>query len=271
MAVATLPNLLSPAQPVETPNDVLIERFVNYLTVEKGRGPLTINAYRCDLTQLSRFLGGRVLITAQCQDLRDYQGQLLSTVIARSAARKMAAIRHFFKFLFMDGLIRVDPMLRVESPKFGKALPKFLALPEIDAVLDRGNANAEEYLTLRNQAMLELLYAGGLRASEITSAKLADLNLVDRYLMVCGKGDKERIAPFGRPAARALNHYLAQRPLLTKDSPWLFVGRSGEQLTRQRLWQSEKSSKASFPSVSRRRWFRVGSNSPILMQWRNHL
>jgi integrase/recombinase XerD len=237
VAVATVPNPLFPAQPVETPNDVLIERFVTYLTVEKGRGPHTINAYRCDLIQLSRFFGGRELITAKCQDLRDYTGQLLSTVGARSAARKVSCFRRFFKFLFMDGLIVADPMLRVESPKFGKALPKLLALPEIDAVLDQNNANAEEYLTRRNQAILELLYAGGLRASEITGARLVDLNLADRYLMVCGKGNKERIAPFGRTAARALNHYLVQRPLLTKDSPWLFVGRWGKQLTRQRLWQ----------------------------------
>ena len=137
----------------------------------------------------------------------------------------MATLRHFFKFLFMDGLIGADPMLRVESPKFGKTLPRFLALSEIDAVLNRGNADAGEYLTVRNQAMLELLYAAALRASEIIGARLVDLNLADRYLMVCGKGNKERIAPFGRTAARALNHYLAQRPLLTKDSPWLFVGR----------------------------------------------
>ena len=103
---------------------------------------------------MSRFLGGRDFITAKCQDLRDFTGQLLSTVGARSAARKVSCFRHFFKFLFMDGLIVANPMLRVESPKFGKALPKFLSLPEIDAVLDRNNANAEEYLTRRNQAIL---------------------------------------------------------------------------------------------------------------------
>src|SRR5882724_2486608 len=83
VAVATLPNLLLAAQSVETPNDVLIERFVTYLTVEKGRGPHTISAYRCDLIQLSRFLGGRDFVTTQCQDLRDYGGHLLSTVTAR--------------------------------------------------------------------------------------------------------------------------------------------------------------------------------------------
>jgi integrase/recombinase XerD len=236
VAVATLPNLLSPAQPNPTANDELIERFLAYLRAEKGLAPNTVESYRCDLVQLSKFLGEKQFLTAQCEDLRNHVGQLLSTVSARSAARKVVAFRQFFKFLLMDRIITVDPMLRVASPKGWKVLPKALSPSEIEAVLNV-DTNAHGYLTRRNRAILELLDAAALRASEIVGAKMLDLNLADRYLVVCGKGNKERIAPFGRPAAEALKHYLAQRHSFTKDSPWLFVGRSGEQLTRQRLWQ----------------------------------
>jgi site-specific recombinase XerD len=115
-----------------------------------------------------------------------------------------------------------------------------LGPPKIDGILNPSPTvdGLGKYLVRRGQAILELLYAGGLRASELITAKLADLNLSNRYLSVRGKGDKERIAPFGLTAATALRTWLAMRPLLTKeDSPLLFVGRYGRQLTRQRLWQ----------------------------------
>jgi len=216
-------------------NDGAIASFTEYLRV-KGSSPLTIEAYQSDLLQLSAFLGHRQLIKARRQDLSRYVGHLLSTMTARSAARKVATFRQFFKFLLMDGRIAANPMLRVESPKIGKALPKWLAISEINTYLG-SSANEHEYLTRRNQAILELFYAAGLRVSEMASAKLADLNLHDRYLTVWGKGNKERIAPVGHTAADALRHYLAQRHLFTQNSPLLFVGRTGEQITRQRLWQ----------------------------------
>ena len=236
MAVATVPNFLFPAQPKPTANNELIERFLAYLRAEKGLAPNTVESYRCDLVQLSRFLGEKQFVSARCEDLRNHVGQLLSTVSARSAARKVVAFRQFFKLLLMDRIITVDPMLRVVSPKGWKVLPKFLAPSEIDTALNM-ETNAHGYLTRRNHAILELLFASGLRASEIIAARMADLNLADRILMVRGKGDKERMVPFGHPAAEALKHYLAQRHSLTEVSPWIFVGRGGEQLTRQRLWQ----------------------------------
>jgi integrase/recombinase XerD len=123
VAIATLPNFLFRARPTQPADYEIIERFAEYLKVEKGRGPVTIKTYRSDLAQLSEFLDRRQLVTAQCQDLRDYVGHLLGTLTARSAARKMAVIRHFFKFLFMDGLIVTDPMLTVESPKLEQHSP----------------------------------------------------------------------------------------------------------------------------------------------------
>jgi len=117
VTVATLPNLLSPAQPNPTANDELIELFLAYLRAEKGLAPNTVESYRYDLIQLSKFLGEKQFVSARCEDLRSHVGQLLSTVSARSAARKVVIFRQFFKFLLMDRLVAVDPMLRVESPK----------------------------------------------------------------------------------------------------------------------------------------------------------
>jgi integrase/recombinase XerD len=213
-------------------NDKIIERFVEYLRVEKGLSPLTIAAYRNDLAQLSQFLGGRQLITARRQDLSDYLRQLLSSVEARSAGRKVATLRHFFKFLLMDRLIVADPMLRIESPKGWKRLPEWLSPSEIDIVLTA--ARGDNAKALRDQAILELAYGAGLRASEIVGARLSNLNLSERYILVHGKRDKERIAPFGHRAAEALKQYLERRP---RESPWLFPGRKGKHLTRQRFWQ----------------------------------
>jgi len=232
MAVANLPNFLFPPQPVQTANDEIIERFVAYVRVEKGLAPLTIEAYRCDLGQLSAFLGGRQLITTQRQDVGAFVGRLLSTVTARSAARKVSTLRQFFKFLCIDRHVVADPMLRVESPQGWKTLPKSLASSEINAVLT--SSQSGDAKTLRDEAMLELLYGAAPRESELASARLSDLNLIDRYILVRGKGDKERIAPFGRRAAQALKQYLESRRRL---SPWLFPGNREKHVTRMRVWQ----------------------------------
>jgi integrase/recombinase XerD len=212
-----------------------ISRFVEYLRFEKNLSPLTIKEYTRDLTHLSRFLGSRDLIAARSRDIGDYEAKLLSgNMKARSVARKISTFRNFFKFLLMDKLISADPMIHIQSPKIGKALPKFLTSSEVVRVLN-ASGNAREYLWRRNQAILELFYGSGVRVSEIIGARLANLNLAGRRFVVCGKGNKERFATFGCAAAEALKHYLATRR--DHDSPWVFVGRSGEQLTRQRVWQ----------------------------------
>jgi site-specific recombinase XerD len=123
VAVATVPNFPFPAQPKPTANDELIERFLAYLRAEKGLAPNTVKSYRCDLIQLSKFLGEKQFVSARCEDLRKHVGQLLFTVSSRSGARKVVTFRQFFKFLLMDRLIAADPMLGVESPKGWKVLP----------------------------------------------------------------------------------------------------------------------------------------------------
>jgi integrase/recombinase XerD len=209
-------------QPSQTANEGIIARFAEYLQVEKGLAPLTIAAYRSDVTQLSKFLGDRQLITLKLQDLRDYVGHLLSKISAGSTVRKVETLRHFFRFLHMDGLIVTNPMLRLKSPKAWKRVRDSLTGEEVQTFID---CRQEEYhtrtvvgsiLRARDQAIVELLYASGLRNSELADARLDNLNLEGGYLKVTGKGNKERIAPIGRPAWEALQEYLAKRHLLTQ-------------------------------------------------------
>lgn len=229
-------------------NDQLIARFIEYKIVEKGRLPLTISAYRADLLQLCQFLGGRELVTAGRRDIGDFEAKLLCEIKDRSVARKISTFREFFKFLLLDGVIQADPMLRIESPKFGRILPKALTVSEMAAILE-GLAPRKDYprfqggrlvylpdesLRLRDLAILELLYGSALRVSELVNARLPNLNLIERKITIRGKGDKERIVPFGRRAEDALKAYFAARH---DPSLWLFAGRHGRQLTRARIWQ----------------------------------
>jgi integrase/recombinase XerD len=224
--------LVFPAPPIQASIDTTVERFVDYLEVEKGLAPLTIEAYRCDVAHFLRFLGGRNVTGVRPKDLREYSNQLLSTVSARSVARKMSTLRHFFKFLSLDRLIVANPMVTVESPKGWKRLPTWLSPAEINEVLTTAPSSDPE--ALRDRAMLELLYGAGLRASEIVGVCLSDLDLINRCVMVHGKRDKERIAPFGHRAQEALKQYLGNCP---RDSRWLFPGNKGQHLTRMRVWQ----------------------------------
>jgi integrase/recombinase XerD len=179
-----------------------------------------------------QFLGGRTVTAVRPKDLGSYSNQLLSTVSARSVARKISTLRHFFKFLSMDGLVVADPMTTVESPKGWKTLPTWLSPAEINEVLT--TPPSSDAGALRDRAVLELLYGAGLRASEIVGVWLSDLDLINRCVLVHGKRDKERIAPFGHRAQEALKQYLAKR---RNDSPWLFAGNKGQHLTRMRVWQ----------------------------------
>ena len=169
--------------------------------------------------------------------------KLLSDDIeGRSVARKLSSLRQLFRFLLMDRVISADLTASIRSPKGWKILPKALAASEMNAMLDQTSEYEPahfKYLTRRDQALFELLYAGGLRASEVSAARLADLNLNERLLIVRGKGDKERIVPFGVRAAQAMQHWLAIRLRLIEKrvSPWLFPGRCGRHITRQRVWK----------------------------------
>ena len=232
-------------------NQQALAAFLSYLKIEKGLSPLTVEAYNRDLLQLSEFLELKnvTLFRTKRADLLRFLEQLTSNrVDSRSRARKLSAIRHFYKFLLLDKRIKHDPTLNIESPRQWKILPKSLALSEIDEMLAReGSKPQNPALTLRNQALLELLYASGMRVSEIVNLRLEDLNLPSSSAIVRGKGDKERIVPFGVSAQKALEVYLRDsRPELTRArrSAYVFIDRSGTELTRERVWRIVRESKA---------------------------
>jgi len=235
--------------------------FLDYLKVEKGLAPLSISAYTTDICQFTEFLETRKrsLTTARRNDVRDFIQQLFSnSVDGRSVGRKLSALRHLYRHLLVDKKIEHDPTLNIDSPKQWKVLPKALAHDEIEKTLAGPRAVSDSKLSIalvaRDRAMLEVFYAGALRVSEIISAKLEDLKLETGYMLVRGKGDKERIVPLGKSAQDALTEYLgASRRTLAvgKGSPFLFLARGAHRLTRQRVWQMVKAaSRASGRSAS---------------------
>jgi|SRR5579859_2736023 len=232
-------------------NRQALSLFLSYLKVEKGLSPLTVEAYERDLLQLAEFLELKkhTLLTARRPDLLAFLEQLTTNMVeSRSRARKLSALRHFYKFLLLEKSIKHDPTLNIESPRQWKILPKSLALAEIDEMLTREKSKPQyPALALRNGALLELLYATGMRVSEIVNLRLEDLNLEANSAIVRGKGDKERLVPFGAAAMKALQTYLRDsRPQLsrTRRSALVFIDRSGTGLTRERVWRIVREAKA---------------------------
>ena len=236
------------------PNLRLVNAFLDYLKVEKGLAPLTVQAYASDLEQYSQFLlkRKRALRDARRQDVRDFLNSLFSNgVDGRSVARKLSALRHFYKYLLLDRYIQADPTLNIDTPRQWKVLPKSLAKDEVEVVLQGPPRAKDDWLsqalTLRDRAMLEVFYAGALRVSEVIGVKLEDLKLEMGYMLVRGKGDKERIVPLGHAAQEIVQTYLRDaRPVLAagKPSPSLFIARGAKPITRQRAWQMVKAASA---------------------------
>ncbi|MGD0214812.1 MAG: site-specific tyrosine recombinase [Terriglobales bacterium] len=235
-----------------------LSSFLDYLRVERGSAKLTIAAYASDLAQFAGFLEKRhvELSAARRDDVREYIQELFSNQLdGRSVGRKLSAIRHLYRHLLLDGKIDKDPTLNIDLPKQWKVLPKALSRAEVGAMLGERTLGETkpgretvrgQALRLRDRAMLELLYAGGVRVSEVADARLEDLKLEMGYILVRGKGDKERMVPLGVPAQQALQQYLkngreaitaTKKTKIKKSSPLLFLGAGGRRLTRQRVWQ----------------------------------
>ena len=228
-------------------NAQVLAAFLDYLKVEKGLARLSVTAYHRDLLQFAEHLekSRRTLIKARRQDVREFLERLLvNEVDGRSVARKLSALRHFYKYLLLDRMIDEDPTLNIETPKQWKVLPKALSREEASQVMKAARAEPDSKLAkalwARDKAMMEILYAGGLRVSELVNLKLEDLKLDMQFALVRGKGDKDRIVPLGRPAVEAVSLYLSEgRGVLAgmKRSPNVFIVRGARSLTRQRIWQ----------------------------------
>jgi integrase/recombinase XerD len=225
----------------------MLSDFLDYLRIERGSSKLTIAAYNGDLAQFVDFLErhGESVMGARRESVRDFIQELFSNQLdGRSVGRKLSAIRHLYRYLLLDGKIESDPTLNIESPKQWKVLPKSLTRDEVAATLaapqPRADTPRATALALRDRALLELLYAGGVRVSELADARLEDLKLEMGFILVRGKGDKERMVPLGVPAQESLQQYLkGGRGVLAKkrSSPLLFLGAGARRLTRQRVWQ----------------------------------
>ena len=235
-----------------------VREFVAYLQVEKGLRPASCEAYQRDLEQFAEHVEVRdgLLVEGTQADVSGFmEGLRGHGVESRSIARKLSCLRGFYRWLLLDKRIAQDPTVNIETPASWKVLPKSLAEGEVAEMLGKTGVAARtadaDGLTLRDHAILELLYGGGLRVREICALRVEDLHLDQARAQVRGKGDKERIVPLGRSAVEALERYLALgRPELVKSGPQrggsllqreIFLSVRGNALTRQWVWEMVRS------------------------------
>ncbi|NMZ46876.1 MULTISPECIES: site-specific tyrosine recombinase XerD [Pseudomonadaceae] len=222
----------------------LIEEFLDALWLEKGLSPHTRSAYRTDLLAFARWLEGRGLTLESVgrDAVLDHLGWRLSQGYqARSTARFLSGLRSFYKYAVREGRLAEDPTLLVSMPQLGAPLPKSLSEADVEALL--AAPDTEDTLGLRDRTMLEVLYATGLRVTELISLTLDEINLREGSLRVFGKGSKERLIPLGEEAIAWLESYLkTARPLLLGGQPGdiLFPSQRGTPMTRQTFWHRIK-------------------------------
>ncbi len=216
------------------------QAFLEYISVEKGLSVNTIQAYSRDLNKLFLFFRKEKISwkSARELDLVEFIHHMSrSGLSARSLARLISSLKSFYRFLILDGVLKKNPAVNLTSPKSWFSLPKFLTVKEVESLLCQPNEDEDH--GIRDRAMLELLYATGLRVSELVSLRMKDLNLEDGFLICRGKGSKERIVPLGGSAKNAINRYLGEsRPgFLIEDSDFVFLTYRGQPFTRQGFWK----------------------------------
>ena len=221
-------------------NQKLIESFLTAIRVEKGLSNNTIQSYRNDLNIVCEFLGGKQknLLTAERNDLVDLLTRLKDEGQSdASIARLMSSVRGFFKFALTEKLMKKDPTAYMSTRKAWQTLPRFLTQEEVDKLLEQPDLNDD--IGVRDRAMLELLYATGLRVSELVSLKIADVELEAGLLSCFGKGSKQRRIPIGRSSIHFLKNYftIRRRTLRGNRSDLLFVEENGNPISRQKFWK----------------------------------
>jgi len=217
---------------------ITIDSFLDYLRIERGLSPNTILSYRVDLEQFKKWLGSDML-SISSSVVGKYASFLKDTrrLSTSSVSRKLSAIRMFYRFLQAEGAATENPAQAVVSPRRGRKIPSYLSLKEVEKLLEAPDTTSP--VGLRDKAILECLYATGLRISELVSLNRRDLNLASGWLKVQGKGSRERMVPLGKEAIKWLNRYLREREGVRKDSP-LFCNRYGERISRQSCWKMIK-------------------------------
>ncbi len=218
--------------------------FRGFLSVEKGLASNTVLSYSRDIRKLFRFFQKEKIQWNKAKEddmVKFIHHQSRAGLSARSSARLISTLKSFYKFLVSDGILKKNPVVNLSAPKTWFVLPQFLTLKEVEALLSQPDEKGVR--GLRDKAMLELLYATGLRVSELVVLKPKDLNMEDGFLICRGKGNKERIVPLGNSAARAIQKYLNEaRPKLVKQpNESLFLTQQGKAFTRQGFWKLLKS------------------------------
>lgn len=220
----------------------LIEAFLNYLSVERGLSNNTIISYREDLNSYLDFMIGQkieVLSRIAKNDIVNFMlAQKQKGISANSIARRLAAIRMFHRFLARERILKTDPTTLIDSPRLWKKIPDTLSLNEVEALISQPDIREKQ--GIRDKAMLETLYATGMRVSEAVNLKIDNVNLDVGFLRCIGKGNKERVIPLGKKAIAGIKRYLeVSRPgiLKNRQSEFLFLNRFGKKISRQSLWK----------------------------------
>ena len=212
-----------------------MDRFLRYMRIEKGVAENTIQSYRHDLEMYGQHLGGTGILNARPSDVSDFLRFLYARKLKpRSAARAFTAVRGLHKFLILEKAATGNPTANVDQPRWWKPLPNVLALEEVDKLLDAPNINTPK--GIRDRAMLEVLYATGLRVSELIGLKLEGVNLEVGFVRCMGKGSKERIVPIGASASTSVSAYLQVRRV-RKPTNYLFLNSRGGGLSRMGFWK----------------------------------
>lgn len=227
----------------------LLDRFVEHLLVERGLSPRTVDAYAVDLRNFLNFLivaRKTDHAAAKAADVIAYaKAERERGVTPRSTARRMSALRTFYKMCLRENEVKENPLERIESPKLWRNLPKTISAPDIEALLSVPEPDTPA--GLRDGAILEVLYGSGLRVSEVCDLKTSSIDFTVGFIRTIGKGSKERIVPLGQSAKKAVEDYLEYaRPALAgaKRVEFLFLNRFGKRLSRQSVWKVVKASLA---------------------------
>ncbi len=219
-----------------------IDSYMNYIAVEKGLSRNTLDSYSGDLVRYASFLGGLGIVEIGETSKMEVMAYLLSLwkqgLSAKTVARSISVLRGFYRWLADEGVLRGNPLENMESPRTTRSLPEVLSLDEVESLLNQPDPSNP--IGMRDKAMLELLYATGLRVSELTHLVLNNINLEAGYLIVLGKGDKQRIVPMGQEALHWLRRYLEEsrkRLLGNKRNSFAFISQWGKGMSRQGFWK----------------------------------